>query len=119
MKENIFLNEFPKIEFQFLEKGFHLIDEQTETNSGFYAYSDLENIELNKTWFPKLAKCLRVFTWIINGVPFFPDSDSYKKAQVVFHFKQSKLGFWLTNSYMVKKAKLLKKILDKQNEANC
>jgi len=33
MSENIILKKDPKIEFQFLENGFQLIDEQTERNS--------------------------------------------------------------------------------------
>ncbi len=112
MSENIILKKYPKIEFQFLENGFQLIDEQSEQNSGFYAYNDLQSIELNKIWFPRLAKWLRVFTWIVNGVPFFP--ESCKKAKVIFHFRKMKFGMWLTDSYMADKAKKLKVLLDKK-----
>ena len=114
MSENILLKKNPKIEFQLLDNGFQLIDEQTERNSGFYAYDDLQSIELNKTWFPRLAKWLRAITWIFNGVPLFPDAESYKKANVTIHLKKMKLGLWLTDSYMTAKAKMLKELLDKK-----
>ena len=110
--KNIILKKNPKIEFQFRDDGFQIIDEQTERNSGFYIYTDLQSIELNKLWFPRLAKWLRAITWIFNGVPFFPDAESYKKANVILHLKNSNLGVWLTDSYMIKKAKLLKELLD-------
>ena len=57
--DTILLKKTPKIEFRLLDQGFQLIDEQTERNSGFYSYQDLQFIELNKPWFPKLAKWLR------------------------------------------------------------
>lgn len=114
MSENIILKKNPKIEFQLLDNGFQLIDEQTEQNSGFYSYNDLQFIELNKTWFPRLAKWLRFFTWISNGVPFFPDAEYCKKANVIIHFSKTKLGLWLTDSYMTNKAKRLKESLDKK-----
>ena len=114
MSKNIILKKEPKIEFQFLDKGFQLIDEQTEQNSGFYAYNDLQSIDLKNTWFPRLAKSLRIFTWIFNGVPFFPDAESCKKANVIIYFKKMKLGIWLTDSYMVNKAKSLKELLNKK-----
>lgn len=114
MSENIILKKNPKIEFQLLDYGFQLIDEQTEQNSGFYSYSDLESIELNKIWFLRLAKFLRIFTWIFNGVPLFPDGESCKNAKVIIHFSKTKLGMWLTDSYMADKAKMLKESLDKK-----
>ena len=116
MHENIILKKSPKIEFQLLDNGFQLIDEQTELNSGFYSYNELESIELDKLWFPRLAKWLRAITWVLNGVPFFPDAESYKKAKVVMHFRKKKLGLWLTDSYMTGKAKMLKKMLDKKTK---
>lgn len=112
MGESIVLKNNPKIEFQFLDKGFQLIDEQTDGNSGFYSYSELQAIELNKTWFPAVAKWLRIITWIFNGVPFFPDAESYKKSNVIIHFRKEKFGIWLTNTKMATKAKILKKLLD-------
>ena len=118
MNENIVLKKNPKIEFQLLDNGFQLIDEQTELNSGFYSYHDLRSTELNKIWFPRLAKWLRAFTWIFNGVPFFPDAESCKKANVVIHFRKKKLGMWLTDSYMADKAKMLKELLDKKAKHN-
>lgn len=113
MKDILVLKKDPKIEFQFLENGFQLIDEQTKENSGFYSYQDLNSVELNKLWFPFLAKFLRTFTWILNGVPFFPDGESYKKANVIIQCKENKLGIWLTETYMTGKAKILKKKLEK------
>ena len=118
MSENIILKKNPKIEFQLLETGFQLVDEQTEQNSGFYSYSDLRSIELNKIWFPRLAKWLRVFTWILNGVPFFPDAETCKNANVIIRFRKMKLGMWLTDSYMADKAKTLKELLDKKTRHN-
>ncbi len=112
MSENIILRKNPKIEFQFLDNGFQLIDEQTKQNSGFYDYNDVKSIELNKTWFPKLAKWLRIVSWVFNGVPLFPDAESYKKANVIIHLGKTKFGIWLTDSQMTKKAKMLKKLLD-------
>jgi hypothetical protein len=116
MSESITLKNSPKIEFQLLDNGFQLIDEQTQRNSGFYAYNDLQSIELNKLWFPRLAKWLRAFTWILNGVPFFPDGESYKKANVTFHFRKTKLGMWLTDTNMADKAKRLKVLIDKRTQ---
>ena len=117
MNENIILKKNPKIEFQLLDNGFELIDSQTERNSGFYSYNDLQSIELNKVWFPRLAKWLRSVTWILNmGVPYFPDAESYKKANIIIHFSKSKLGIWLTYSYMTDKAKRLKELLDEKTQ---
>ena len=118
MSDNIILKKKPKIEFQLHDNGFQLIDEQTELNSGFYSYNDLQSTELRKIWFPRLSKWLRIFTWIINGVPFFPDAESCKKAKVIIHFRKTKLGLWLTDSYMADKAKKLKKLLDKKTKLN-
>ncbi|MFT4535152.1 MAG: hypothetical protein ACJA1A_001806 [Saprospiraceae bacterium] len=118
MSENIVLKKSPKIEFQLLDNGFQLVDEQTELNSGFYSYSDLRSIELNKTWYPRLAKWLRIITWILNGVPYFPDAESCKKAKVIMHFRKIKLGMWLTDSYMADKAKILKVLLDEKTKLN-
>lgn len=119
MSDNIILKNNPKIEFQLLDNGFQLIDEQTERNSGFYFYNDFQSIELNKIWFPKLAKWLRFFTWILNmGVPYFPDAESYKKANLIIHFGKTKLGIWLTDSYMAGKAKKLKELLDEKTKHN-
>lgn len=114
MRNHIVLKQNPKIEFQLQDNGFQLLDEQTERNSGFYSYQDLLSIELNNIWFPRLAKWMRVFTWILNGVPFFPDADSYKKASVILRFKKAKLGMWLTDLHMADQAKKLKKIIDQK-----
>lgn len=114
MSEHIVLKKSPRIEFQLLDNGFQLIDEQTKRNSGFYSYNDLQSIELSKTWYPRLTTWMRVITTILNGVPFFPDADSYKNSKVVIHFRKSKLGMWLTDSRMADEAKMLKKLLDKK-----
>lgn len=114
MSENIILKKSPKIEFLFLDNGFKLIDGQSEENNGFYAYNELQSINLNHAWFPRLAKWLRVITWIFNGVPYFPDGASYKKANLIIHSGKTKLGIWLTDTYMAGKAKKLKKLLEEK-----
>ena len=118
MSESIILKKKPKIEFQLLDNGFILIDGQTERNSGLYSYNDLQSIELNKIWFPRLAKWLRNITWIFNGVPFFPDAESCQKANLIIHFGKTKLGIWLTDSNMTDKAKRLKELLDEKTKHN-
>ena len=105
MSKNIILKKDPKIEFKFLENGFELIDGQINHNSGFYFYNDLHSIDLDNSWFPRLSNWLRAITMIINGVPFFPDSDSYKKAKLTIHSEKSSLGIWLTDTSMAEKAK--------------
>jgi hypothetical protein len=118
MSENIILKRNPKIEFQLLDNGFELIDGQTERNIGFYSYNDLQSIDLNKAWFPRLAKWLRIITWIFNGVPYFPDAESCKKANLIIHFRKTKIGIWLTDSYMADNAKRLKELLDEKTKHN-
>jgi hypothetical protein len=114
MTENIILKISPKIEFQLLATGFQLIDSQNEQNSGFYSYSEVQSIDLNKVWFPRLAKWLRATSWILNGVPYFPDAESCKKANLIIRFRKVKLGIWLTDSYMTDQAKRIKKLLDEK-----
>lgn len=118
MSDSIILKKNPRIEFQLLDTGFQLNDTQTERNSGFYLYDDFQSVELNKTWFPLLAKWLRAITWIFNGVPYFPDAETCKKANIIIHLRKLNLGVWLTDSYMIEKAKMLKKFLDKKNETS-
>ena len=118
MSENIVFKKNPRFEFQLLDNGFKLIDEQTELNSGFYSYNDLQSIELNKVWFPRLAKWLRVITWILNGVPYFPDAESCKKAKLVIHLKKTKLQIWLTDSNMADKAKRLEELINEKTIGN-
>ena len=118
MSEKIILKKSPKIEFQLHDTGFQLIDGQTEQNTGFYTYNDLQSIDLNSVWFPKLAKWLRVVTWLFNGVPFFPDAESCKKANLIIHFRNTKCGIWLTDSYMADKAKRVKEVLDAKTKHN-
>ena len=118
MSETIILKKNPTIEFELLDNGFNLMDGQSEQNSGFYSYSDIQSIELNKVWFPRLAKWLRIITWILNGVPYFPDADSCKKANLILHLKKTKLGIWLTDSYMTDKAKRLEELLDEKTMGN-
>lgn len=116
MIDSILLKKNPKIEFQFQDVGFQLIDEQTVQNTGFYEYGELKSIELNKLWFPVLAKWLRPFTWILNGVPLVPDAASSRAASVIIRFKNMNLGVWLTDTYMTKNAKTLKQLLDDKTE---
>ena len=118
MRENIIFKKNPQIEFQFLDNGFKLIDTLTEQNSGLYAYDDLQSIELTMIWYPRFAKWLRIITWIFNGVPYYPDADSCKKAKLVIHFKKTKLGIWLTDPKMAGKAKKLKQALDEKTKHN-
>lgn len=115
MNENVILKKNPKIEFLMLDNGFQLIDEQTKQNSGFYTYDDVQCVELNKIWFPKVAKWLRMFTWILNsGVPFFPDAESCKTANIIIKCRKTNLGMWLTDTYMADKARKLNTLLDKK-----
>ncbi len=114
MEENILLKKNPKIEFQLLDNGFQLIDEQSESHSGYHAYEDLQSINLNNPWFPRFAKWLRVFTCFCNVVPFFPDAESYKKASIIFHDGKAQFGVWLTDTYMADKARRLKGLLDQR-----
>lgn len=111
MNETIVLNKNPRIEFHFLEKGFKLIDDRVVNNKGFYPYDELHFIALNNLWFPRLAKWLRAISWIFNGVPYFPDAESYKKANLIIHLRNVRIGIWLTNSYMATQAKMIKTIL--------
>ena len=116
MATHVILKKSPKIEFQLHDLGFNLIDGQTESNTGYYAYNDLQSIELNKAWFPRFAKWMRAFTWILNGVPFFPDAESCKKAKLDFHFRKTKLGIWLTDTYMADKARSLERLIDEKSK---
>lgn len=114
MSETVILRKTPKIEFKLLDSGFEIIDRQTERNTGFYSYKDLQSIDLNNAWFPRLAKWLRVITWIFNGVPYFPDAETYKKANLIIHFRKTRFGVWLTDPYMADKAKKIKELLDEK-----
>jgi len=116
MIENIIIKKNPKIEFQLLDDGFKLIDGLSEQNTGFYLYHDIKNIELNMAWFPGLAKWLRIITWILNGVPYFPDAESYKKANIIIHLSNTTLSMWLTDPYMAGKAKRLVELLNEKTK---
>lgn len=115
MDKYIILKKNPKIEIHILEEGYKLIDRQTQQNTGFYNYSDMRSVKLNNVWFLKLAKWLRVITWILNGVPYFPDSSSCKKANIIIHFRNTKIGIWLTDTAMANRAKRIKEILEEKN----
>ena len=118
MSESILLKKRPKIEFHILDTGFELVDGQTEQNSGFYSYNDLLSIELNKIWFPRVAKWLKIITWIFNGVPYFPDAETYKKSNIKINCREKKLGIWLTDPYMADKAKRIKGVLENKTKHN-
>ncbi len=117
MGESLVLKKNPKIEFQFLVDGFKLIDRQSEQNSGFYSYHDLQSVVLNKVWFPRFAKYLRIITWILNGVPYFPNANEYKKASLMIYLNKQKIGIWLTDTSMADQAKKLKSLLGEKNKA--
>ena len=110
MSENIILKNHPITEFQLLDNEFLLVDGQTERNTDSYAYQDVQSIELNMAWYPRLAKWLRYSTWLINGAPLV--EESCKKANLVINIRKTKLKIWLTDSDMVDKAKRLVKLLN-------
>jgi hypothetical protein len=115
MSNNLILKSNPRIEFQLQSDGFQLVDDETQQNTGYYAYKDIQSVDVNKAWFPTLAKWLRGFTWILNmGVPFFPDAKSYKKANLLIQLKNTKFGIWLTDVDMADRAKRIKEVLDEK-----
>jgi len=116
MTRSFILKKDPIIKIRLLDEDFELIDQLTLQNSGFYAYHTMESIKLKKPWFPALAKWLRIITTILNGVPFFPDAESYKKAMLVIHLKHSTIGFWLTDTKMANAAKIIKQLLEAQKQ---
>jgi hypothetical protein len=65
-----------KNEFQLIDNGFQLINEQTARNSGFDTYQDLESIELTKTLYLRFARVLGVFSGILNIISLFPDAEN-------------------------------------------
>lgn len=100
----------PNIRFHLREKGIEIHDEKSSEDKHFYFYDDLDEINLSHTWFPRLAKILRCFTWILNaGVPFFPDAQTFKKASLEIKYDGGVLNYWLTDVSMVRQAKILKK----------
>ena len=68
MSENIILRNNPRTEFQFFDDGFKIIEKQAERNNGFYSFSDVQSIELNKLWYPRLVKWLRNFPGWSTGL---------------------------------------------------
>lgn len=114
MSENIVLKNNPKMEIQLLNKGFKLIDGQTEGTADFYSYHDVQSVELNKVWYPRLVKWLRYTTWLINGAPLVGEIS--KKANLVIKSSKTKLTIWLTDSDMVEKAKRLVVLLNKKTK---
>jgi hypothetical protein len=111
MSDAIILKKKPKIEFQFRDNGFDLLDLQTEEHSGFYKFEDMKSVELNKVWYPRLAKWMKILTWVLNGLPYFQDAKSYKKSNIIIHTKKRKIGIVLESPYMAIKAKQLRKKL--------
>jgi hypothetical protein len=108
------LKKDPLIEFRLENDGFYLNDVQHSENNGFYCYDDLNSVELNRVWFPKLSIWMRIITTILNGVPFFPDADSYKTASLILRSNDSDIGIWLTDISMANSAKKLKMLLDQK-----
>ena len=117
MSESIILRTDPRIEFQLHDTGFELVDGRPEGSSGFFAYQNLLSVELNKPWFPRLAQWLRVLTWVLNGVPYFPDAATCKKASLIIRSNKTKLGIWLTDPQMADTARRLKGLLDERVRA--
>lgn len=109
MGEHIVLRDDPKMEFQLHEHGFAIKDARTKQNSDFYAYDDIQLIELNNTWVPTLVKWLRYTTWLLNGAPLAGESSN--KANLVIDVRTSKFKIWLTDTDMVDKAKKLAQML--------
>ena len=113
MNENIILKKNnPRIEFQLLDNGFKLIHGQTERNTDFYSYHDIQSIELNKIWYPKLVKWLRYTTSPIFGAPLVGKIS--KGANLVLIIRKTKHTIWLIDSDMVDKAKRLVELINKK-----
>ncbi len=118
MNANIILKNSPKTEFQLLENGFELIDGETEQNNGYYTYNDIQTIELNKLWFPKLTYWLRYATWLITlGAPMVGEGP-WKKAHIIIDIGKKKIKIWLTDSDMADKSKKLVELLNKKTKHN-
>jgi hypothetical protein len=114
MGEHFVLKNDPKTEFQLLDDGFILIDGQRERNNGFYAYDDMESVELHKLWYNGLATWLRYTTWLINGAPLVDEIP--KKGSLVIGIGKTKLTVYLTNADMLLKAKKLVALLNKKTK---
>lgn len=112
MTENIVLNNDPKTEFQLLDDGFKLIDGGRERNTGFYAYDDMQSVELNPLWYNGLAKWLRYGTWLINGAPLVDEIP--EKGSLVITIGKTKLTVYLTNTDMLRKGKELVSLLKRR-----
>ena len=118
MSQSIVLKQQPRIEFIFNQEGFELIDQQTKRHSGFYNYADLQSVDVNHGKHPRFIKWLRIVTWVLNGVPLLAEASSYKKANMMLDFKSVKLGIWLTDITMAKKARAVKEVCMKKMGAN-
>ena len=105
------------MEFQLQDNGFNLIDGQTEGNTGFYWYHDMQSIELNRLWYPRLLTYLRYGTWLLNGAPMV-SCESSKEANLVINGSQSKLKIWLTDVDMTAKAVRLVEVLNKRTKVS-
>ena len=114
LSNSIILKKSPKIEFQLYESGFQIIDDQNVQNCGFYQYNQLQSIELNRAWFPRISRWMRIVTALLSGVPFFPDPDSYKFSSLKLNLDRNYIGMWITDIKMADKARLLKQLLDKK-----
>lgn len=114
MNQSIVLRQEPKFEIQLLEEGFQIVDANKDENNGYFTYQELDSVEINRAWFPKLSVWMRVITTFLNGVPFFPSADQYKTANLILHVKQSKIGVWLTSSNMADEAIKLKELLSRK-----
>ena len=118
MNERLLLNKSPKILFLLQPDGFQLEFEQSRNHMVFYAYSDIQYIKLKRGWFPRFATFLRALTWILNGVPYFPDASSCNKSSLHIQFKKNVLLLNITSVSMAKKAKEIKQLLEIKRAAS-
>ena len=114
MGEHFVLKNAPKTELQLFDDGFILIDGQRERNNGFYAYDDMQSVELHKLWYNGLVKWLRYGTWLINGAPLVDEIP--EKGSLDITIGKNKLTVFLTNTDMLLKAKKLVGLLNKRTK---
>ena len=118
MNKQFLLNESPRILFLLQPDGFQLKFEQSRNHMVFYAYSDIQYIKLKRGWFPRFATFLRALTWILNGVPYFPDAASCKKSSFCIQLNKHSIELPLRSVSMVKKAKELRQLLEIKRAAS-
>ena len=118
MDKQFLLNESPRILFLLQPDGFQLKFEQSRNHMVFYAYSDIQYIKLKRGWFPRFATYMRALTWVLNGVPYFPDAASCNTSSLHIQFKKNILLLNITSISMAKKAKEFKQLLEIKRAAS-